>query len=173
MIKILAEKIHDNRFLRLMRNMLQAGYLEDWGWNATLSGAPQGGVVSPVLSNIYLHKLDKFVETVLIPEYTRGTRRIANPAGRKMDNAMAAARGRGDRATIRKLRQQRRGLPYGDPRDPATAGSGISGTQTYAEFGISLLMPRSGLCRGGWRIAWPAGRWRGQGRHNPVAPAGG
>ena len=58
MIKILAEKIHDNRFLRLMRNMLQAGYLEDWAWNATLSGAPQGGTVSPVLSNIYLHKLD-------------------------------------------------------------------------------------------------------------------
>jgi retron-type reverse transcriptase len=46
MIKILAEKIHDNRFLRLMRNMLQAGYLEDWVWNATLSGAPQGGLCS-------------------------------------------------------------------------------------------------------------------------------
>ena len=55
-----------------MRNMLTAGYLEDWTWNATLSGAPQGGVVSPVLSNIYLHRLDEFVETVLIPEYTRG-----------------------------------------------------------------------------------------------------
>jgi len=45
-IKILAEKIHDNRFLRLMRNMLEAGYLEDWCWNATLSGCPQGGVIS-------------------------------------------------------------------------------------------------------------------------------
>ena len=44
MIKILAEKIHDNRFLRLMRNMLRAGYLEDWQWNATLSGVPQGGL---------------------------------------------------------------------------------------------------------------------------------
>jgi retron-type reverse transcriptase len=47
MIAILAEKIHDNRFLRLMRNMLEAGYLEDWTWNATHSGAPQGGVVTP------------------------------------------------------------------------------------------------------------------------------
>ena len=46
MIKILAEKIRDNRFLRLMRNMLRAGYLEDWRWNATLSGAPQGGLCS-------------------------------------------------------------------------------------------------------------------------------
>ena len=72
MVWILAEKIHDNRFLRLIRNMLEAGYLEDWEWNATLSGVPQGGVVIPVLSNIYLDRLDKFAETVLIPEYTRG-----------------------------------------------------------------------------------------------------
>ena len=72
MLSILAEKIHDNRFLRLIKQMLQAGYLEDWEWNATLSGVPQGGVVSPVLSNIYLDRLDKFVETVLMPEYTRG-----------------------------------------------------------------------------------------------------
>lgn len=48
--------------------MLTAGHLEDWKWGATPSGAPQGGVASPVLSNIYLHKLDEFVETVLIPE---------------------------------------------------------------------------------------------------------
>src|SRR5438093_2010982 len=78
MLGILGEKIHDNRFLRLMRNMLQAGYLEDWKWNATLSGAPQGGVASPILCNIYLHKLDHFVETILIPEYTRGDKRTRN-----------------------------------------------------------------------------------------------
>lgn len=47
MIALLAEKIHDNRFLRLLRNMLQAGYLEDWTWHAILSGAPQGGIVTP------------------------------------------------------------------------------------------------------------------------------
>jgi retron-type reverse transcriptase len=47
----LAEKIHDGRFLRLIDGLLQAGYLEDWRYHATLSGCPQGGVVSPVLSN--------------------------------------------------------------------------------------------------------------------------
>lgn len=78
MIEILGEKIHDNRFLRLMRNMLQAGYLEEWEWNATLSGAPQGGVASPILCNIYLHKLDHFVETTLTPEHTRGDKRTRN-----------------------------------------------------------------------------------------------
>lgn len=67
MLSILAEKIHDNRFLRLLRNMLTAGYLEDWTWNATLSGVPQGGIASPILSNIYPHKLDVFVEKTLIP----------------------------------------------------------------------------------------------------------
>src|SRR5205823_4740910 len=54
MVGILAEKIHDGRFLRLINRMLKAGYLEDWRWHATLSGCPQGGIASPVLSNIYL-----------------------------------------------------------------------------------------------------------------------
>ena len=118
MIGTLSEKIHDNRFLRLMRNMLEAGYLEDWVWGATLSGSPQGGVTSPILSNIYLHKLDSFVEQVLIPEYTRGARRKFNPAYRKLSNAIGQGRKRGDRTMVRELRKQRRLLPSGDPRDP-------------------------------------------------------
>jgi group II intron reverse transcriptase/maturase len=118
MIAILAEKIHDNRFLRLITQMLQAGYLEDWTWGATLSGAPQGGVVSPILSNIYLHKLDEFVETVLIPRHTRGRRRVANPAYSRATNALRTARRRGDRATARRLRQRMRQLPSLKPDDP-------------------------------------------------------
>ncbi|WUS43883.1 reverse transcriptase/maturase family protein [Streptomyces mirabilis] len=47
MLKVLGEKIHDGRFLRLISRMLKAGYLEDWKWNATLSGSPQGGVATP------------------------------------------------------------------------------------------------------------------------------
>ena len=62
MVSTLTERIHDGRFLRLINRMLQAGYLEDWRWNATLSGAPQGGIASPVLSNIYLDQFDQFVE---------------------------------------------------------------------------------------------------------------
>ncbi|MGH3570234.1 MAG: reverse transcriptase domain-containing protein [Pseudonocardiaceae bacterium] len=118
MIGALAEKILDNRFLRLMRNMLEAGYLEDLVWGATLSGSPQGGVTSPISSNIYLHKLDSFVEQVLIPEYTRGARRRFNPVYRKLSNAIARGRKRGDRTVVRELRKQRRLLPSGDPRDP-------------------------------------------------------
>jgi group II intron reverse transcriptase/maturase len=118
MVRVLSGKIRDNRFLRLVRNMLKAGYLEDWRWNATLSGVPQGGVLSPVLSNIYLHKLDEFAETVLIPEYTRGKARKPNPAYRRVLFAATQARKRGDTATARDLRKQLRSLPYADPRDP-------------------------------------------------------
>ena len=92
--------------------------MEDWVWNATLSGAPQGGVASPVMSNIYLHKLDEFVETVLIPEHTRGTIRARNLAYRRVANALARARKRGDRAAARKLRKQMRTMPSQDPDDP-------------------------------------------------------
>ena len=118
MLSALAENINDNRFLRLIRQMLQAGYLEDWEWNATLSGVPQGGVVSPVLSNIYLDRMDKFAETVLMPEYTRGKIRAGNPAYKRTESAARRARRRGDRAAERELRQQQRSLPSMDPRDP-------------------------------------------------------
>jgi group II intron reverse transcriptase/maturase len=118
LLSIVGEKIRDNRFLRLLHTMLQAGYLEDWTWNATLSGAPQGGVASPVLSNIYLHRLDEFVETVLIPDYTRGRLRARNPEYRATEYALARARRRGDRAEVRSLYRRLHSLPSQDPHDP-------------------------------------------------------
>lgn len=118
MIRILSENIHDNRFLRLIKQMLKAGYLEDWRYHETLSGSPQGGVVSPVLSNIYLHKLDVYVETVLIPQYTRGAHRRRSPEYNRTYRSLAQARARGDRDQARDLRRQLRRLPSGDPQDP-------------------------------------------------------
>jgi len=118
LLGILAEKIHDQRFLRLIRNMLKAGYLEDWEYRDSLSGCPQGGVVSPILSNVYLDKLDKFVEQELIPQYTRGTRRKCNPEYDRVQYQLARARKRGDRAAARDLEKQLRSLPASDPMDP-------------------------------------------------------
>ncbi|MGO9751322.1 MAG: reverse transcriptase domain-containing protein [Solirubrobacteraceae bacterium] len=118
MLATLGEKIHDNRFRWLIGQMLRAGYLEDWVWNATLSGAPQGGVLSPCLSNIYLDKLDKFVETVLIPEYTRGVRRKENPEYNRIRRQHYRARDRGDHTAVKALRKQQRSLPRWDPFDP-------------------------------------------------------
>ena len=118
MLVILSEKIHDNRFLRLIRNMLKAGYLEEWEYHETLSGCPQGGVVSPVLSNIYLHKLDEFIEKELIPRYTRGNRRRRNPEYVRMQSRRWDARQQGDRAQARELLKQMRSAPSADPFDP-------------------------------------------------------
>jgi group II intron reverse transcriptase/maturase len=118
LLGILAEKIRDNRFLRLIRNMLKAGYAEDWQYHDTLSGVPQGGVVSPVLSNIYLHKLDEFTEEELIPRYTRGERREKNPEYHRINGRRQYARKQGNRARARAALRQMRALPYGDPMDP-------------------------------------------------------
>jgi group II intron reverse transcriptase/maturase len=111
MLSILAERIHDNRFLRLMHNMLKAGYLEDWTWHATLSGVPQGSGMSTILSNIYLHKLDDFVENTLIPQYTQGGKRARNPEYEKTRHALARARKKGDRERTRMLRARLKLLP--------------------------------------------------------------
>ena len=118
LMQILGEKIGDQRFLRLIRGMLRAGYMEDWEYKETLSGSPQGGVVSPVLSNIYLHKLDEFVERELIPQYERGKGRKLNPQYRRIWQRLAAARELGDRDQIRKLTRELRAVPSVDPMDP-------------------------------------------------------
>jgi group II intron reverse transcriptase/maturase len=118
LMRILSEKIGDQRFLRLIRGMLRAGYMEDWEYKDTLSGCPQGGVASPILSNIYLHKLDEFVERELIPQYTRGTSRAPNPEYKRAKNRLAYARRRGNRTQAREQRRQMRSLPSKDPVDP-------------------------------------------------------
>jgi group II intron reverse transcriptase/maturase len=118
LLGILGEKIRDNRFLRLIRNMLKAGYMEDWQYHDTLSGTPQGGVLSPLLSNIYLHKLDEFVERELIRQHTRGNSRKVNREYSRLARRRQDARRRGDRAGARELAQQMRTVPYGDPMDP-------------------------------------------------------
>ena len=142
MVKILSEKIHDGRFLRLIQNMLSAGYLEDWQWNATLSGAPQGGVVSPTLSNIYLQKLDEFVETVLIPQYTQGSRRKSNPAYKKVKWAVANARKRGDRAKARELRLQSAAFPSVIHAIPDSGGCATPAMPTTISWALPDQKPK-------------------------------
>ncbi len=118
LLSILREKIHDGRFLRLIETLLQAGYLEDWRYHATLSGCPQGSILSPVLANIYLDKLDTFVETELLPTYTRGHRRRTNPAYASLQARARRLRRAGQWKQARQHRRQMQQLPSLDPTDP-------------------------------------------------------
>lgn len=89
LIAIISKKIKDVRFINLIRIFLKAGYMEDWKYYGTYSGCPQGGILSPILANIYLNELDKFVEKLkksfdsntpytLTPEYKAVQRKRAN-----------------------------------------------------------------------------------------------
>src|SRR6266849_10744043 len=118
LIATLGEKIQDGRFLRLMKKLLDAGFLEDWKFNQTLSGVPQGSIVSPILSNILLDKLDKYVETTLIPQYTRGGKRKLNQEYVKLHRQMHKLFKKGQKEAALKIRKQLQKLPSIDPHDP-------------------------------------------------------
>jgi len=118
LMKILRENIHDEQFIRLVNELLEAGYLEDWKYHATLSGTPQGGVLSPLLANIYLDKLDKYLEQQLIPAHTKGEVRRENAAYKSMRQKASRARKTGKTEEAKLLRQLQLQLPSRDPNDP-------------------------------------------------------
>ena len=118
LIELLRRHIHDERFIRLVQQLLDAGYMEEWSYNQTLSGVPQGGIVSPLLANILLNELDTFVETVLIPRYTRGTRRSANPEYRRLIALSWLHRKRGNVERAKELKRQAQKLPSKKMDDP-------------------------------------------------------
>lgn len=87
LINIINDKIKDARIIQLLWKFLRAGYLEDWRYNSTYSGTPQGGIISPILANIYLNKLDIFVMNIkdnfdeprkrkFTPEYERAKGKV-------------------------------------------------------------------------------------------------
>ena len=85
LISILRERISDERFLRLIRKFLNAGYVEDWKYNKTYSGTPQGGIISPILANIYLDKFDKYIKEYAA-KFRKGDRRSINPEYWRLNN---------------------------------------------------------------------------------------
>ncbi len=118
LVDILREKIHDNRFIRLIEHLLKAGYLEEWRYQRSLSGVPQGGVVSPILANLVLDRLDKYVEQILQPLSTHGERRKSNPPYVALTKAACFARKRGNLEAARHYNQQAQRIPSRDPFDP-------------------------------------------------------
>jgi RNA-directed DNA polymerase len=84
---MLEKKIDDVKFLNVIRKMLKAGYMEEWKFHPTMSGTPQGGIISPILANIYLHELDNFVET-MIQDFEKGDGRRWNTEYRTKQSRM-------------------------------------------------------------------------------------
>ncbi|KFK47892.1 DNA polymerase, partial [Vibrio vulnificus] len=82
LLKFLSKRIDDKAFLALTKKFLKAGYMEDWRYFGTHSGTPQGGIISPILANVFLHELDEFMK-MKINEFGKGDRRKPNPEYRK------------------------------------------------------------------------------------------
>lgn len=118
LIEILTRDIHDGRFINLIHYLLKAGYMENWKWHAALSGTPQGGILSPLLANIYLNELDKFVEERLLPEYNYGETRRSNPEYRRYRYQRDKAKLQNDREAYKAWNQKMRSVPSLDTHDP-------------------------------------------------------
>lgn len=131
LLKLLSKRIEDKKFLTLIDWMLKAGFLEDWKFNKTYSGTPQGGIISPLLANIYLHELDMLMERE-IKDFDKGKERKRNNVysnlAVKISNLKLKAddlRSKGQDDEANKIMEERRVLrsklikmPSVDPMDP-------------------------------------------------------
>jgi group II intron reverse transcriptase/maturase len=128
LISILRRRIQDEKFINLIWKFLRAGYLEVWEYHKTYSGSPQGGIISPILANIYLNEFDKHVEQI-ITKFNKGTRRKLNPTYSKINKKLTKLRKvlqeeelsedkqRDIILTIKELREERSHTPVVKPHD--------------------------------------------------------
>lgn len=127
LVNILKERIADERFIRLVRKFLNAGYIEDWKFNRTYSGTPQGGIISPLLANIYLDKFDKYMNEY-IQKFDTGGRRRKHPQSNRLNvrkcslmQKLKTEKDEGQRRSIvkkiREIKEQLLQYPHCDPMD--------------------------------------------------------
>jgi group II intron reverse transcriptase/maturase len=128
LIQLLRKRTEDEKFIRLIWKFLRAGYMEDWKFHGTYSGTPQGGIVSPILSNIYLNELDQYVEK-LIQRFNKGKQRKLNPEYRKYHSRVYRAKKKlaspdltDDqrnqlRENVKEWDKKKRQIPHSDPMD--------------------------------------------------------
>ena len=122
LLYLINKRIKDQRLIKLIRMWLKAGYIDDWKYQDTYSGTPQGGVISPLLANIYLHELDMKLEE-LSDSWNKGKSRGANPEYNKWQKYIRKAKTGSDIAEVRRLQKEfkqmkLKGLTWSDPQDP-------------------------------------------------------
>ena len=127
LINTLKERINDERFIRLIRKFLNAGYMEDWKFHKTYSGTPQGGIISPILANIYLDKFDKYMNEYT-ESFNKGTRRRRSKEARRFEKKKRSLSLKLEKETdeqvrkqliksIREVEKERTQYLYGDEMD--------------------------------------------------------
>jgi group II intron reverse transcriptase/maturase len=111
LVELLRKKIKDERFLSLVWKLLRAGYLDLEGERRdSLAGTPQGGIVSPILANIYLHELDEFIEG-LRKKYEKGDKKHLDKEYRRLQYRKLALAEKGEtqsqefRTLLKRLRE--------------------------------------------------------------------
>lgn len=130
LVNILRRRIQDEHFIGLIWKFLKAGYMEDWTYHNTYSGTPQGSIISPILANIYLNELDKFMARYA-QTFRQGDRRRINPAYKKPldkrrgkqewlkrnEHKISPEQKAAVNAEINEINQYLRTIPYVDPMD--------------------------------------------------------
>ncbi|WP_154975141.1 reverse transcriptase domain-containing protein [Priestia megaterium] len=128
LIQILRKRIHDEKFINLIWKFLRAGYLENWEYHKTYSGTPQGGIISPILANVYLNEFDKYVEQLVL-KFNKGTKRKPSSEYKRICNKIGRIRNilRNDELStdkqrdiilmIKELREERSKIPVVKPND--------------------------------------------------------
>lgn len=117
LINILKEDFKDNRFISLIEGLLQAGYLEKWVYNRTYSGVPQGSIIGPILTNLVLNKLDRFMEK-MIAQFNKGDRRKTHKEYEKLAGQIERSKKKGQKDEVTILRKRLRTIPSRMPNDP-------------------------------------------------------
>jgi hypothetical protein len=127
LLNMVARRIADGKVVSLISAFLKAGYMENWQYHQTYSGTPQGGIISPLLCNIFLHQLDEYMETLGANKVQtkREQHQRRNPAYRRIEGAIQRARkklrGNPERKvrsalldTLEKLEKEMKQIPYFD-----------------------------------------------------------
>lgn len=126
LVNIIGKKIKDARLIQFIWKFLRAGYMEDWKYNATYSGCPQGAIVSPMLANIYLNELDQFAEKtakeffkpkdkVCTTEYMKAEAKI-NAVRKKLKTASGTEKAEHLRQ-MKLLKQEKSHIPFASKTD--------------------------------------------------------